>query len=758
MKAASCAGLAVALVSTCLMLLSCSKNPQKAKSQYLAEGQSYMKKAKYGDAAIEFRNALRIDPRFVDAYYNLAQAELAQHNWVAAYGSLQKTIELDPARLDARLDRGRLYLAAREFGSAESEADYILKEQAGNVGAYQLLGVALIGQKKPDQALEAFTKIIELRPNDANAYVNMALIEISLSRPLDAEQHLKKALAVDPHSIQSYADLATLYRLKNRLPEAEAILQQGIANNPDGTLLYIESASMLASQGKKDDAEAVLDKLRKLLPNSPGAAMALGNYYFEHRQTDQALAEYRRGVWAAPKNVDLKKRLQDLYLTTGQVGLASDLDKELMKEVPKDVIARTSHGRLLMALGKPQDAIIYLQGVVADAADSPQAHYYLAMAFWQNGDLSQARGAFEDSLKISQNPPALEALARLSVAQGDVADAQIYAQEAVQQAPSDVRARQLLAQTLVRQGKLHPAEQQILIAQQLAPDASVIHADLGEIYVAERKWPEAQKEFELALHLDPRSTVVLAQFADFLIARNQSIEALARVQQYVATNENDSTGHVILGSLKLKLNNYASAEAEFKRAIQIDPHNVPAYLKLGKVFEAQGKTDLAVASYQKGLDLQPNFPALATIIGNLYLSKHEWERARKYYAQALASDPNYASAMANTAWIDALEGKDLDVALSMAQRANSLQPDVPSITDTLAWVMYKKGSYASAIPLLRECVRKSPESAEYHYHLGMNLVALGEKASGKQELEAALHLQPDSANEQEIRQTLAQLN
>ena len=74
-KTASRTGLGVALVSTCLMLLSCS-NPQKAKSRYLAEGQTYMKKGKYGDAAIEFRNALRIDPRFVDAYYNLAQAEL----------------------------------------------------------------------------------------------------------------------------------------------------------------------------------------------------------------------------------------------------------------------------------------------------------------------------------------------------------------------------------------------------------------------------------------------------------------------------------------------------------------------------------------------------------------------------------------------------------------------------------------------------------------------------------------------------------
>src|ERR1700728_4028130 len=98
--------LAMALVFACLLLFSCSRNPQKAKAKYLAEGQKYMKKGQYGDASVEFRNALRLDPRFVDAYYQLAQADLAQRDWRGAYTSLEKAIELDPGRLDARLDRG----------------------------------------------------------------------------------------------------------------------------------------------------------------------------------------------------------------------------------------------------------------------------------------------------------------------------------------------------------------------------------------------------------------------------------------------------------------------------------------------------------------------------------------------------------------------------------------------------------------------------------------------------------------------------
>jgi Flp pilus assembly protein TadD len=95
----------------------------------------------------------------------------------------------------------------------------------------------------------------------------------------------------------------------------------------------------------------------------------------------------------------------------------------------------------------------------------------------------------------------------------------------------------------------------------------------------------------------------------------------------------------------------------------------------------------------------------------------------------------------------------------MAQKAKSQAPELPSITDTLAWVMYKKGNYSGAIPLLQECVQKSPGSAEYHYHLGVVLVAAGQKDKGKSQLQAALQTnQLKDADAQQARQTLLQTN
>ena len=99
-----------------------------------------MQQKNYGDASVEFRNAIRIDPRFAEAYYQLAQAELAQRDWRAAFVALERTLELDPSRSDARLERGRLYLAGRQFDKAEQDAKTILRADPNNAAAYGRTG------------------------------------------------------------------------------------------------------------------------------------------------------------------------------------------------------------------------------------------------------------------------------------------------------------------------------------------------------------------------------------------------------------------------------------------------------------------------------------------------------------------------------------------------------------------------------------------------------------------------------------------
>ena len=145
-------------------------------------------------------------------------------------------------------------------------------------------------------------------------------------------------------------------------------------------------------------------------------------------------------------------------------------------------------------------------------------------------------------------------------------------------------------------------------------------------------------------------------------------------------------------------------------------------------------------------------------MANLYLNKGDLQNARLYYQRALSVDPDFAIAASNLAWVYLKQGDSLDEALALARKAKQLLPELDSVSDTLAWIQYKKGSYANALPLLRECVQKVPNHAVYHYHLGMVLIASGEKEKGKEQLSSALGMNLTEEDAQEARRTLAQLN
>ena len=170
-------------------------------------------------------------------------------------------------------------------------------------------------------------------------------------------------------------------------------------NNPDGTPFTSSGHPCFSARIRSEEAEALIRQLRKRLPHSSDAALAIGDFYSAHNKPDEALSEYRRALSDSRDNLKIKKRMLDLYLLTDQTQLAVNLDQELVKNAPKDVLVRVNHGRVLMAQGNSVEAISQLQKVVTDAADSPQAHYFLGRPYWQSGKMTQASAELQEALK-----------------------------------------------------------------------------------------------------------------------------------------------------------------------------------------------------------------------------------------------------------------------------------------------------------------------------------------------------------------------
>src|SRR5208283_5677323 len=86
-----------------VLLGGCTFDPDKRKLKYLNSGESYARQGKYREAAIQFRNAVQIDPKFAEGHYQLAIAYLNLHDPEAAYREVKEAVSLDPAKSDAQL-------------------------------------------------------------------------------------------------------------------------------------------------------------------------------------------------------------------------------------------------------------------------------------------------------------------------------------------------------------------------------------------------------------------------------------------------------------------------------------------------------------------------------------------------------------------------------------------------------------------------------------------------------------------------------
>ncbi len=96
-------------------LASCSRDPNVVKKRYLESGNKYFDKARYKEASIQYRNALKRDPKYGPAHYKLALVALKVSDVAGAVPSLRKAVELippdQPDHWDAVVKLTEIYLA-----------------------------------------------------------------------------------------------------------------------------------------------------------------------------------------------------------------------------------------------------------------------------------------------------------------------------------------------------------------------------------------------------------------------------------------------------------------------------------------------------------------------------------------------------------------------------------------------------------------------------------------------------------------------
>lgn len=142
-------------------------------------------------------------------------------------------------------------------------------------------GAKLAGENKLDQAIQAFQKAVELKPDFAEAYLNIGILCFQQQKDDEAEKALLKANELKPDEPKAKQILADIYYEKSKTliqsektDEALEKLKQAYSLNPNHAYVNYLLGILYTNKEMKEEARIHLEIFLKLEPKSPLAEKA----------------------------------------------------------------------------------------------------------------------------------------------------------------------------------------------------------------------------------------------------------------------------------------------------------------------------------------------------------------------------------------------------------------------------------------------------------------------------------------------------
>ena len=207
-------------------------------------------------------------------------------------------------------------IEGRRYDDAAAMARLILEAYPKSVHAHRLLGEALWENGLPDEAKEAFERVLEYDPEDFVAYAGLGLIAEQAGSLDRAISHLQRAVELAPNSEEVRSELLRLYERKGMSSSAKLKISRAalariysrsemparaigefqavLDDEPDRLDLRLALAEVLWREGQRDEAKRQAEIVLQYLPEALKAhlilaAVARGEGREQH--AEQLLAE-----------------------------------------------------------------------------------------------------------------------------------------------------------------------------------------------------------------------------------------------------------------------------------------------------------------------------------------------------------------------------------------------------------------------------------------------------------------------------------
>lgn len=736
-----------------VLLTGCSKSPEERYAQHIEAGRKLLANKDHTRAILEFKNALAIKPTDAETNYQLGMAYMAAGEWKLAAISLQQATDLNAKHVGAQVRYAELLSGSNNpeaLEQARKRMREVLSYSPGNVDALTTLGITewklSDGAEAERHLREAFLK----RPGDMSPAVALARMKILGGKFEEAETLLKEAAQQNPPSALAITVLGEYYLLRQRLDEAQATFESALKVDPKQALALNYLAALLTHRGKLQEAEALVKKVTELPDKRFRAAHAM--FLFDTGRKDQGIAELETLSSQNPEDTDLRDKYLGALIATDQVARAEKVLNAVIGKNSSDPHLLLQRAALYVGLQRLDDAEKDLQRVMYLRSNSAQGQLLYAKLYEARGYVLSQRQALNEALRYDPNLlTARLSLARLLTTRGGPKTALQVLNETPETQKNEISVNVERNWAYLAMGNFPEVERALSAELNYPnPEVSILAATMR---LAQARPAEARALARKVLDRNAEDIRALEIISRSYLQEKNMEAAVKELAEYAAKRPRSADLQYFMGTVLASYGRRADAQAAFSQALQANPEHIDARLSLIQLDISDGKLDAARQSLQDVAKRSSNL-SVALWLGNLNLLKGENQTAIENYRKVLELDPNQVTAMNNLAWLLAEEGKEVDQALGLAQKAAELSPDNPAVQNTLGRIFYQKGLYTMAVRHLERAVAGG-SNAKRDFYLGAAYLKSGNQAKGQSRLQAVLKQYPDTWEAKQASQLIA---
>lgn len=341
-------------------------------------------------------------------------------------------------------------------------------------------------------------------------------------------------------------------------PSSQSNAQQ--SSSPSADPLAPVLAQAQAALDRNDFAAAIplLEKIAEAKPNDALPHFELGFAYSGLKNNPEAIAEYRRAIAFDPTLAPAQLNLGIALLDSDPAAAAASF-ATAAKLLPGQAKPVYLQGEALERSGKRPEALEQYRAALALAPKDDAILFALARALLADKQSAAAESSFRQLLALKpDSAPAQLGLAETLLSERKTAEAVDALRDYLAKSPDDRHARFERAAALEDLNRSDESLAELNQLDALDPGASPGPESLalrGSIYMQQKKWNEAQAAVEKALAASPA----------------------------------DAQLHLWLGHTNMELRNFAAAEKELRRSLELAPANSDALHELVSVYYLSGQ-------------------------------------------------------------------------------------------------------------------------------------------------------------------------